>query len=70
MWRALDALVAARVRSAFGGQLRLAAAGGAPMPSAVLRCCSNTPSSSCARRRWTHGFVARAIGRDCRLGMI
>ena len=36
-WRALDAFVAARVRSVFGGRLRLAVAGGAPMPPAVSR---------------------------------
>jgi len=36
-WAALDKLVAAKVRAAFGGRLRLAVAGGAPMPFAVSR---------------------------------
>ncbi len=36
-WVALDKLVAAKVRAAFGGRLRLAVAGGAPMPPAVSR---------------------------------
>ena len=36
-WAALDRLVAAKIRAAFGGRLRLAVAGGAPMPLAVSR---------------------------------
>jgi long-chain acyl-CoA synthetase len=36
-WAALDKLVATKVRAAFGGRLRLAVAGGAPMPLAVSR---------------------------------
>lgn len=34
-WAALDRLVARKVRAAFGGRLRIAVAGGAPMPLAV-----------------------------------
>ncbi|MGO9173531.1 MAG: AMP-dependent synthetase/ligase [Rhodomicrobium sp.] len=36
-WLALDKLVAARIRAQFGGRLRIAVAGGAPMPVAVSR---------------------------------
>jgi long-chain acyl-CoA synthetase len=36
-WVALDRLVAAKVRAAFGGRLRVAVAGGAPMPPAISR---------------------------------
>jgi long-chain acyl-CoA synthetase len=36
-WGALDRLVASKVRAAFGGRLRVAVAGGAPMPFAVSR---------------------------------
>jgi long-chain acyl-CoA synthetase len=36
-WAALDRLVASKVRAAFGGRLRIAVAGGAPMPLAVSR---------------------------------
>jgi acyl-CoA synthetase (AMP-forming)/AMP-acid ligase II len=35
IWPALDWLVARKVRAAFGGRLRLAVAGGAPMPFVV-----------------------------------
>ncbi len=35
IWPALDRLVARKVRAAFGGRLRLAVAGGAPMPFGV-----------------------------------
>lgn len=34
-WSVLDRLVASKVRAAFGGRLRIAVAGGAPMPFAV-----------------------------------
>jgi long-chain acyl-CoA synthetase len=34
-WTALDRLVAAKIRDEFGGRLRFAVAGGAPMPEAV-----------------------------------
>ncbi|MGP0060576.1 MAG: AMP-dependent synthetase/ligase [Beijerinckiaceae bacterium] len=37
-WLALDRLVAAKIRAQFGGRLRVAVAGGAPMPLAVSRC--------------------------------
>jgi long-chain acyl-CoA synthetase len=37
-WRALDRLVAANIRAQFGGRLRVAVAGGAPMPENVSRC--------------------------------
>jgi long-chain acyl-CoA synthetase len=37
IWPALDRLVAKTVRAGFGGRLRLAVAGGAPMPFAVAR---------------------------------
>jgi long-chain acyl-CoA synthetase len=37
-WLALDRLVAAKIRAEFGGRLRIAVAGGAPMPLAVSRC--------------------------------
>ena len=37
-WPMLDRLVAARIRAQFGGRLRLAVAGGAPMPPAVSHC--------------------------------
>jgi long-chain acyl-CoA synthetase len=36
-WPLLDRLVAAHVRAAFGGRLRVAVTGGAPMPAAVAR---------------------------------
>jgi len=36
-WQFLDKVVARRVRAAFGGRLRLAVAGGAPMPATVSR---------------------------------
>ncbi len=36
-WAPLDRLVAAKIRAAFGGRLRIAVAGGAPMPLAVSR---------------------------------
>ena len=36
-WAALDRLVAAKIRAAFGGRLRIAVTGGAPMPAAVSR---------------------------------
>ncbi len=36
-WQLLDRVVARPVRAAFGGRLRLAVAGGAPMPAAVSR---------------------------------
>ncbi len=36
-WLMLDRLVAAKVRAAFGGRLRIAVTGGAPMPPAVSR---------------------------------
>jgi long-chain acyl-CoA synthetase len=37
IWPVLDRLVARKVRAAFGGRLRIAVAGGAPMPFAVAR---------------------------------
>jgi long-chain acyl-CoA synthetase len=36
-WAALDKLVAAKIRAQFGGRLRIAVAGGAPMPLAISR---------------------------------
>ncbi len=36
-WVALDKLVAAKIRAQFGGRLRIAVAGGAPMPLAISR---------------------------------
>lgn len=36
-WMTLDRLVAAKIRAAFGGRLRIAVAGGAPMPLGVSR---------------------------------
>jgi long-chain acyl-CoA synthetase len=37
LWPLLDALVARKVRARFGGRLRLAVSGGAPLPPAVAR---------------------------------
>jgi long-chain acyl-CoA synthetase len=37
-WPVLDRLVAAKIRAEFGARLRVAVAGGAPMPEAVSRC--------------------------------
>jgi long-chain acyl-CoA synthetase len=37
-WLVLDKLVAGRIRAEFGGRLRVAVAGGAPMPEAASRC--------------------------------
>ncbi len=37
-WPLLDRLVAAKIRAPFGGRLRFAVAGGAPMPEAVSHC--------------------------------
>jgi long-chain acyl-CoA synthetase len=37
-WSFLDRLVAARIRAEFGGRLRVAVVGGAPMPEAASKC--------------------------------
>jgi long-chain acyl-CoA synthetase len=38
LWPILDRLVAAKIRAQFGGRLRVAVSGGAPMPPAVSHC--------------------------------